>query len=191
MSNLYLALAVIGTAAVLALIVIFNRFIRQRQLVREAWSGIDVQLKRRHDLILNIVEAVKGYAGHERAAFEGIASLRSAGLKLDNVERRAEYENALTASIRSLFAVAEAYPELKASENFLKLQDALVEVEDNIQYARRYYNGSVRDFNIMVEAFPSNMVAALLGFRHQKYFEIERALEREAPELRLSETSSQ
>lgn len=179
----------IAAAAIILIgaIVIFNGFIRGKNLVREAWSGIDVQLKRRHDLIPNIVETVKGYATHEREAFEQVAELRTEGLRSDNVKVRSDSENALTESIKTLFAVAEAYPDLKANENFMKLQDALIEVEDNIQYARRYYNGTVRDFNIRVEAFPSNIIAGLFGFRRQEYFEVELASERSVPELKLSD----
>lgn len=181
------AIVVVVTLVVLWLIVAYNRFIRGTNLVREAWSGIDVQLKRRHDLIPNIVEAVKGYSTHEREVFEEVAALRAKGPD-DDVRKRSETENALTQSIKTLFAVAEDYPELKANENFLSLHEALVEVEDDIQYARRYYNGTVRDFNIRVEAFPSNIVAASFGFRRREYFEIELASERLAPEMDLSET---
>jgi len=183
-------IVVIAVAVIIILgaIVVFNSLVRGRNMVREAWSGIDVQLKRRHDLIPNIVETVKGYAAHEREAFEQVAELRTEGLRSDDVKERSDSENALTKSIKTLFAVAEAYPELKANENFLKLQDALVEVEDNIQYARRYYNGTVRDFNIRCEAFPSNIIAGLFGFRRQEYFEVELASERVAPELDLSES---
>jgi LemA protein len=177
---------VVAAIVIVGAVIVFNGFVRGKNLVREAWSGIDVQLKRRHDLIPNIVETVKGYATHEREAFEKVAELRTEGLRSDNVKVRSDSENALTASIKTLFAVAEAYPDLKANENFLKLQDALIEVEDNIQYARRYYNGTVRDFNIRCEAFPSNIIAGIFGFRRQEYFEIELASERSAPELKLS-----
>ncbi len=187
MSYLLTAAIVVVIALVLLwLIVAYNRFIRGVHLVREAWSGIDVQLKRRHDLVPNIVEAVKGYSSHERDVFEEVAALRAVGSDGDDVHKRSEAENALTQSIKTLFAVAEDYPELRASENFLSLHEALVEVEDDIQYARRYYNGTVRDFNIRVEAFPSNIVAAMFGFRRREYFEIELASERLVPEMDLS-----
>jgi len=189
MSYLLTAAIVVVIALVLLwLIVAYNRFIRGTNLVREAWSGIDVQLKRRHDLIPNIVEAVKGYSSHEREVFEEVAALRAVGSDSDDVHKRSETENALTQSIKTLFAVAEDYPELRANENFLSLHEALVEVEDDIQYARRYYNGTVRDFNIRVEAFPSNIVAASFGFRRKEYFEIELASERLVPEMDLSDT---
>jgi len=181
------AIVAVIALVVLWLIVAYNRFIRGKNLVREAWSGIDVQLKRRHDLIPNIVEAVKGYSSHEREVFEEVAALRAKGPD-DDVLKRSETENALTQSIKTLFAVAEDYPELRANENFLSLHEALVEVEDDIQYARRYYNGTVRDFNIRVEAFPSNIIAASFGFRRRVYFEIELASERLVPEMDLSDT---
>ncbi len=182
------AIVVVIALLLLWLIVAYNRFIRGTNLVREAWSGIDVQLKRRHDLIPNIVEAVKGYSSHEREVFEEVAVLRAKGPDSDDVCQRSETENALTRSIKTLFAVAEDYPELRANENFLSLHEALVEVEDDIQYARRYYNGTVRDFNIRVEAVPSNIVAASFGFRRKVYFEIELASERLVPEMDLSDT---
>ena len=166
--------------AIIYIIAAFNKLVRARQMVNEGWSGIDVQLKRRHDLIPNIVEAVKGYSGHERTTLEDIAQIRAKGLDSDDPKLRAEGENTLTQSIKSLFAVAESYPELKASDSFLSLHKALVEVEDNIQYARRYYNGAVRNINILVESFPSNIVASMGGFKRMDFFEVEMSTEREA-----------
>jgi LemA protein len=179
----------IGIIIVVALAVwaaiMFNRLVRARQMVNEGWSGIDVQLKRRHDLIPNIVEAVKGYSGHERGTFENVAQTRSGVLQSSNPQERAGGENALTQSIKSMFAVAESYPELKASDNFLSLHKALVEVEDNIQYARRYYNGAVRNMNILVEQFPSNIVANMGGFKRMEFFEVELSTERQAVQINL------
>jgi LemA protein len=179
----------IGIIIVVALAVwaaiMFNRLVRARQMVNEGWSGIDVQLKRRHDLIPNIVEAVKGYSGHERGTFESVAQTRSGVLQSSNPQERAGGENALTQSIKSMFAVAESYPELKASDNFLSLHKALVEVEDNIQYARRYYNGAVRNMNILVEQFPSNIVANMGGFKRMEFFEVELSTERQAVQINL------
>lgn len=166
-------------------VVIYNRFVRLRNLMREAWSGIDVQLKRRHDLIPNIVETVKGYTGHERTVFEEVAALRGGSLESENLRQRGDAENALTHSIKSLFAVAEAYPELKASEQFLTLQRTLTEVEEQIQFARRYYNGAVRNFNIPVQSFPGNLIAGIFHYRPEDYFEIELATQREAPQVRI------
>src|ERR1044071_6837044 len=144
------ALAAIGLYA----IVVFNRLIRARNLVREGWSGIDVQLRRRSDLIPNLVEAVKGYAGHERTLFAEVAAKRTQALNATGVTGRAAAEQELQASVRRMLAVAEAYPELKASRNFLELQTQLAELEDQLQLARRYYNGTVRDYNIGIQSFP-------------------------------------
>jgi len=166
-------------------VVSFNRFIRGRQLMCEAWSGIDVQLKRRYDLVPALVETVKGYREHERGLFEGIAETRTRCMSAESVRDKGEAENALSRMIRSLFAVAEAYPDLKASRNFLDLQRNLTEVEDQIQFARRYYNGTVRDYNIRVESFPSMLVSKLCGFRRADFFEIEYATQREAPDAKF------
>lgn len=174
---------IIGIAAVW-IIATYNRFIRLSHLLKEAWSGVDVQLKRRHDLIPNLVEAVKGYSGHERETLVEVAELRGQGLHSSDPHARAEAETDLTHSLKSLFAIAEAYPELKANEHYLSLQHTLVEIEEQIQYARRYYNGSVRDFNILAQSFPSNLIAGLFGFRPQEYFEIELSTEREAPDVK-------
>ncbi len=163
----------------------FNKFIRDRNLVREAWSGIDVQLKRRYDLVPALVETVKGYSRHERKLFEDIAELRSRCMATEGVREKGEAENALSRMFKNLFAVAEAYPELKANQNFLDLQKNLTEIEDQIQLARRYYNGTVRNYDIRVESFPSMLVANLFGFRRVDFFEIELATERKAPEVKL------
>ena len=154
-------------------IVVFNRLIRARNLVREGWSGIDVQLVRRSDLIPNLVETVKGYAGHERTLFAEIAQKRTQALNTTGVTGRAAAEQELQASVRRMLAVAEAYPELKASQNFLELQKQLAELEDQLQLARRYYNGTVRDYNIGIQSFPDLLLARALGFREEPYFETE------------------
>lgn len=164
-------------------IVIFNRLVQYKMLMQEAWSGIDVQLKRRYDLIPNIVEAVKGYAGHERKVFEEVTSIRSALMDSANAGEKRELENKLSSKLRSIFALAEAYPDLKANQNFLALQQSLVEVEDQIQMARRYYNGTARNYNIMVGMFPSNTIARLFNFNQADFFEIEYATERKAPDV--------
>lgn len=182
--KLIIALAVIiGILAVWA-IATYNRFIRLLNMLKEAWSGVDVQLKRRHDLIPNLVETVKGYSGHERETLTEVTMQRAQGLHSSDPHARAEAETNLTHSLKSLFAVAEAYPELKANENFLSLQHTLVEIEEQIQYARRYYNGTVRNFNILAQSFPSVFIANLFGFRPQEYFEIELSTERAAPEIK-------
>ena len=168
---------VLAVAVVIVVIgvVLYNRLVKTQQMANEGWSGIDVQLKRRADLIPNLVDTVKGYASHERTLFEEIARLRTeAGrIREDDVAARGAAEGKLSAAVGKLMALAEAYPDLKASENFGKLQAELATVEDEIQMSRRYYNGAVRNLNIMVESFPSNLMAQLFGFRLRDYFEIE------------------
>ncbi|MBX9827779.1 MAG: LemA family protein [Xanthobacteraceae bacterium] len=166
----WIAVAVLVAVGLYA-IVVFNRLIRARNLVREGWSGIDVQLLRRSDLIPNLVETVKGYAGHERALFADIATKRTQALNASGVTGRAAAEQHLQASVRRMLAVAEAYPELKASQNFLELQKQLAELEDQLQLARRYYNGTVRDYNIGIQSFPDLLLARIFGFREEPYFE--------------------
>lgn len=156
-------------------IVVFNRLIRARNLVREGWSGIDVQLRRRNDLIPNLVETVKAYAAHERGLFEDIAAKRTASLSGNGVQAKAAVEGDLQGSLGRLLAVAEAYPELKANENFLKLQEELAETEDQLQMARRYYNGTVRDFNIAVRTIPDVLIATMAGMREEPFFETDAA----------------
>ncbi|MEI7579330.1 MAG: LemA family protein [bacterium] len=163
---------VIGIAAVF-LVVLYNGLIRLKVLVDEAWSGIDVQLKRRYDLIPNIVETVKGYAKHEKETFEKIAELRSSAMNAKGVDEKGQLENQLTASLKTLFAVAENYPELKADQNFRDLQQSLTSIEEEIQSARRYYNGTVRDFNTKIALFPNNILAGMLGFKAREFFAAE------------------
>lgn len=165
----------VAVAVVLLGAVLYNRLVRRQQMANEGWSGIDVQLKRRADLIPNLVTTVQGYAGHERALFDEIARLRTeAGrIREDDVTARAKAETKLGSAVGQLIALAEAYPDLKASENFGKLQTELAKVEDELQMARRYYNGAVRNLNILVESFPSNFIAQLFSFRLRDYFEID------------------
>ncbi|MEZ5939076.1 MAG: LemA family protein [Hyphomonadaceae bacterium] len=173
--GLYAAIAV-AALAVIAIVLIFNNLVGRRQMVRNGWSDIDVQLKRRSDLIPRMIEAVKGYAAHERALFEEIAAKRSAALTAgDDPARRGAAESELSQPVSRLLAVAEGYPELKASQNFLDLQNELSETENKIEMARRFYNGAARELNTAVETFPGNLVAGLFGFRQQPYFEIETA----------------
>lgn len=164
-------------------VVVFNRLVSLRNRLREAWSGIDVQLKRRHTLVPALVECVKGYRAHERGVFESVALQRTKAQEASGVKAAGEAEALLTRHLRTLFAVAEAYPELKADARFRQLSDNLVEIEDQIQYARRYYNGTVRDFNTMVESFPNMIPARLFAFRTAPFFEIENATERNAPQV--------
>ena len=161
----------------------YNRLVRHVNLVREAWSGIDVQLKRRHNVIPNLVETVKGYADFESGLLEEITQLRARASVNTAIEDRQNDENALTGCLKSLFAVAEAYPQLQANKSFLDLQNQLVEIEDHLQMARRYYNGTVRDYNIHTESFPSNLIAKLFHFEPAQYFEIEIATERSLPKV--------
>lgn len=170
---------------VLWFVIIFNKFIRDKNFIKEAWSGIDVQLKRRHDLIPNLVETVKGYSSHEKNLFQQIAETRSKTMNIDSLKEKAKGETQLSGMLKNLFAVAEAYPDLKANQNFLDLQKQLAEIEDQIQYARRYYNGVVRNYNIRVESFPSNLVAAVFNYKEAEFFEISLVTERETPKVKL------
>jgi len=161
------------------LIGVYNNLIRLRNQTDEAWSDIDVQLKRRYDLIPNLVETVKGYAKHERELFENVTKARTAAMGAQTVAEKGKAENMLAGTLKSLFAVAENYPDLKANQNFLKLQDELSDTENKIQAARRFYNGNVRDFNTKIQVFPNNMIAGTMGFKQYEFFEIEEAAERE------------
>lgn len=163
----------------------YNLLVRARNMVSEAWSGIDVQLKRRHDLIPNIVETVRAYSDHERELFERVAETRARSISTQAIPAKGEVENELSAQLKTIMAVAEAYPQLKASDNFMTLQKALVEVEDQIQYARRYYNATVRDYNTRIQSFPGVIVANAFHFEKAEFFEIEFATEREAPSAKF------
>lgn len=156
----------------------YNGLIRLKNQTDEAWSDIDVQLKRRYDLIPNLVETVKGYATHERAAFENVTKARSAAMGATSPEAKGQAENMLSGALKSIFALAEAYPDLKANQNFAKLQDELSDTENKIQASRRFYNGNVRDLNIRVESFPTNMFAKNLGFSKREFFEVENDAEK-------------
>jgi LemA protein len=180
--GLFIALGVI-VLLVIWLIGIYNQLVRKRTMKDEAWSGMDVQLKRRYDLIPNLVETVKGYAGHEEKVFTDVTEMRSRAMGASGVADKAAAENQLNATLKTLFAVAEAYPELKANTNFLDLQAKLADLEDQIQMARRYYNGTVRDYNILCETFPSVFVANTFGFKKAEFFELNGAEEREAPKV--------
>lgn len=181
-----MGIVVAAIAAVLLYVIfIYNGLVRARQMVREAWSGIDVQLKRRADLIPNLVNTVKGYAAHEKETLERVTELRTRAAAIDkaNVEERASVETMLSQAVGRLLAVAESYPDLKADQNFRELQTALQEVEAEIQMARRYYNGATRDLNVRVESFPSNLVAGPFGFSQAEYFEVEAIADRAVPEV--------
>jgi len=155
---------------ILWFILTYNRLIVLRNRTKESWSDIDVQLKRRYDLIPNLVETVKGYAAHERELFEKVTRARAQAIGAKTVKEKGEAENVLSSTLKSLFAVAESYPDLKASTNFLELQRELTDTEDKIQAARRFYNTNVRDLNTKVETFPTNMIAGMLGFSKMEFF---------------------
>mgnify|MGYP005843213311 CR=1 FL=1 len=161
--------------AILWLIAVYNRLIKMRNRVDEAWSDIDVQLKRRYDLIPNLVNTVKGYAQHERELFERVTEARSKAMGAQSMEEQSQAENQLSETLKSLFAVAENYPDLKANQNFLELQRELTDTENKIQAARRFYNGNVRDFNTKTQVFPNNLIAGMLGFKDRDFFEMEEA----------------
>jgi LemA protein len=173
-------LGILAAAAFYA-VATYNQLVRLRNSSESAWSDVDVQLKRRYDLVPNLVETVKGYAGHERETFTQVTEARARAMGASGPSEQAKAEGDLTRALRGLFAVAEAYPELKANENFLELQRELSAIEDAIQKARRYYNAVVRDLNTRCESFPSNAVARLFGFARKDYFELESDAERSAP----------
>ena len=170
--------------AVLWAISVYNSLIRQRNLVDEGWSGIDVQLKRRADLVPNLVETVKGYKIHEQNVLENVTKMRTSAMAAQTVEDKAKAEAGLTAALKTLFAVAENYPDLKANQNFLRLQQQLASLENEIQLARRYYNGAARNYNIAIQSFPSNIVAGFFKFEARAYFEIDES-ERKSPKVKF------
>lgn len=167
-----IVLVVLGVLLI-AGIAMYNGLVRANVRVDEAWSDITVQLKRRLDLIPNLVESVKGYAGHEKEVFENVTAARANALNAQGVEQTAKAENQFEQALKSLFAVSENYPQLRATENFQQLQAELVDTEDKIQAARRFYNGSARDLNIKVKTFPTNLFAGMLGFKDREFFEVE------------------
>ena len=170
--TIWILLAIVVIAAIYA-ISLYNSLVAKRNLAHEGWSGIDVQLKRRADLIPNLVETVKGYASHEKAIFEDVAQKRAASMGASDVKSQAAADQALSGALGRLIAISEAYPDLKADANFRDLQAQLAEVEDQMQMARRYYNGTVRDLNTAVQSFPAVLVAGPLGFRPEAFYEIE------------------
>ncbi len=170
----------------IAFVVIYNKLVRLKNTADQAWSDVEVQLQRRHDLIPNLVETVKGYMTHERETLEAVTKARQMAVSVTgDVAKRAEAENMLTQTLRSLFAVAENYPQLKANENFLQLQEKLAEIEEQIQLARRYYNAVVRDLNNAIDMFPSNMVAKMFHFQRREYFELIEPEAEKAPEVKF------
>ncbi len=167
------------------LIFSYNRLVVLKNRAKEAWADIDVQLKRRYNLIPNLVETVKGYAAHEREVFEKITEARTKAIGAQTTKEKEKAENMLSNTLKSLFAVAENYPDLKASANFLKLQEELRDTEDKIQAARRFYNANVRDLNTKIESFPANIVAKIFGFKKMDLFEIEELTEKKMPQVKF------
>jgi len=172
-------LLVIGILVVVAilLVIVYNRFVKNKNMVKDAWSNIDVALKRRYDLIPNLVETVKGYAAHEKTTLEGVIQARNAAMAVpsDDINAQIKAENQLQQTLRSLFALGEAYPDLKANTNFLDLQQKLNEIEENLERSRRYYNGTVRENNTYGESFPGVLFAGMLNYQHFDYFEADEA----------------
>jgi LemA protein len=178
-----IVIVVLGVLIALYGVATFNSLIRLRNRADEGFSDIDVQLKRRHDLIPNLVETVKGYAAHERQVFENVTAARSNAVAAKGPQAQAQAENALTGALRQLFAVAENYPELKASQNFIELQDEITDTEDKIQASRRFYNMTVRDLNIKVESFPSRFFAPLANVTKRDFFELDDEADRAVPQV--------
>lgn len=185
MTTLLWVIIVVVAVIVFWLIATWNGLIMRRRRVDEAWSDIDVQLKRRYDLIPNLIETIKGYAKHESSVFENVTKARTAAMGAQTPEEHGKAENMLSGALKSLFAVAESYPELKASQNFSQLQDELSDTENKIQAARRFYNGNIRDYNTKIEQFPTNVVAGIFGFKERNFFEIGDEKEREAPKVKF------
>lgn len=181
-----IVLIVVAVILVFWIIGLFNALVRLRNQVKNAWSQIDVQLKRRYDLIPNLIETVKGYMKHERETLEAVTKARQQAINVsDSVIDQAKAENMLSQTLRSLFAVAENYPDLKANQNFLALQEELTSTENKISFARQFYNDSTMKFNNKIEMFPSNIIAGMFGFKQSEFFEVEEEAEREAPKVRF------
>ncbi len=178
-------LLVVLAAIALWLIATFNGLVSLKNKTDEAWSDIDVQLKRRYDLVPNLVETVKGYAAHEQGTFQKVIEARTAAMGAKSVAEHAQAENMLSQTLKSIFALAEAYPDLKANQNFLQLQSQLAELEDHLQAARRFYNGNVRDFNTKLQVFPTNLIGGALGFTKRDFFETAET-EKAAPVVQFS-----
>ncbi len=182
---IYKYILIILGAVFLWFIFSYNRLVVLKNRAKEAWADIDVQLKRRYNLIPNLVEAVKGYASYEREVFEKITEARTKAIGAQTTKEKEKAENMLSNTLKSLFAVAENYPDLKASANFLKLQEELRDTEDKIQAARRFYNANVRDLNTKIESFPANIVAKIFGFKKMDLFEIEELTEKKTPQVKF------
>ena len=183
-----IALVILAAIVVVLLLWVagaYNGLVRLRNQLENAWAQIDVQLKRRHDLIPNLVETVKGYAKHERETLENVIQARNIAVNAKTVGERAEAENVLTGALKSLFAVAEAYPDLKANQNFLRLQEELASTENKVAFSRQFYNDSVMTYNTRIEIFPTNLIATMFNFGRREFFEVKAEAEREAPQVKF------
>jgi len=180
-------LGLVGIIAVVGawLVGIYNRLVRLKVRCEDAWASVDVQLKRRYDLIPNLVETVKGYASHERETLEAVIAARQAGIDAGTVGEQAQAENMISGALRQLFALSEAYPDLKANQNFGQLQEELASTENNIAFSRQHYNDSVRQYNTRLESFPDNIIGGSFGFTRREFFELEDEAEREAPQVKF------
>jgi len=178
-------LIIIIVVIVLYIAAAYNGLVQLKIRSQEAWSDIDVQLKRRYDLIPNLIETVKGYAKHEKEVFKQVTEARTAAMSAKSVKGQEQAENQLSAALKSVFAIAEAYPKLQASDNFGKLQDELSDTENKIEAARRFYNANVRDLNTKIESFPTNLIASTFNFEQRELFEVQEAIEREAPKVKF------
>jgi len=176
---------VIVTIVVLYGVGVYNKLVKFRTLVEEAWSGINVQLKKRHDLIPNLMETVKGYAMHERETFESVTRARTSAIQAQDVKAQEVAENQLSGALMRLMAISERYPELKANQNFMQLQEQLGKIETDIEKSRRYYNGAVRQKNIAIDTFPSNMVANMFSFSKSPFFELDSEAEKAVPQIKF------
>lgn len=185
MSTILWIIIGIIAAIILWLILIYNSLIRWRFRVRESWADIDVQLKRRYDLIPNLIETVKGYAIHEKEVFENVTKARSQALSAQSIHEKEAADNLVTSALKSIFAIAEAYPQLRAVESFTKLQEELSDTENKIQAARRFYNGNVMEYNTKIETVPVNLVAGIFGFRKEEFFELEQEEAKEPVKVNL------
>jgi LemA protein len=187
-----MAWIVLGVLVLLVFLLVglYNSLVRLNVQCDNAWADIDVQLKRRYDLVPNLVESVKGYAAHEKGTLEAVINARNRAMNATGPADKAQAENVLSGALKSLFALAEAYPQLRAVESFTSLQNSLSEIEDTVQNARRYYNAVVRDLNIKIQQFPTNMFAGMLGFRTREFFELTAAAEREAPKVTFNPPSA-
>jgi LemA protein len=187
---MFLVPLIIIVVLVVFVISMYNGLVSLKVQCDNAWSDIDVQLKRRYDLIPNLVETVKGYAAHEKGTLEGVVTARNQAMTAEGPAAKAQAEGMLTAALRQVFALAEAYPQLRAVESFNQLQTTLNSIEDSIQNARRYYNAVVRDFNTKIAQFPSNIIANMFGFKSREFFEITAPAEREAPKVSFGGAAS-